>query len=151
MRMIILGVMFLIAMFVVAFFASGEHRPSLEEQIDYVARVIEAEAGGESKEGMKAVAAVIHNRSQFKRWTPYDVVTAHRQFAFPSTRCSAYARELSLLLHNTTQAKSVFNGLRWTHFYAYELCDPYWANALTHSTIIGKHRFGVLRDGVYSK
>ena len=151
MRMIILGITILISLFVVALFASSEHKPSLEEQIDYVACVIEAEAGGESKEGMKAVAAVIHNRSQFKRWTPYDVVTASRQFASPTTRCSAYARELSLLLHNTTKAKRVFIGLRWTHFYAYELCDPYWANSLTHSTIIGKHRFGVLRDGVYCK
>ena len=50
------------------------------DEVETVAVVIAAEAGGEGEIGMRAVACVIANRARAQHKTPYQIVTTKNQF-----------------------------------------------------------------------
>jgi spore germination cell wall hydrolase CwlJ-like protein len=50
------------------------------DEIQVIAEVIAAEAGGEGYQGMYAVACTIANRSRLWRKTPYEIVTQKNQY-----------------------------------------------------------------------
>ena len=110
------------------------------EAVDYVAGVIQAEAGGESKEGKYMVAVVIHERARILHKTPYEVVREPNQFAKPKSfvepDCTSYAHAL---VNNYFSVRSDCIG--YTHFYNPAKKVPYWSIELEGLKICGGFLF----------
>lgn len=107
--------------------------------LELIARVVAAEARGESLEGQMAVAQVIKDRSDLWGKTPEEVVLAPAQFADP------YGGEVPEVTWSAVE-KVFIDGEKVfaepvTHFYAYEICSPYWAETKICRGRIGGHEF----------
>lgn len=117
----------------------GQDIPAEEIDLELIARVVAAEARGETLEGQMAVAQVIKDRADLWGKSPEEIVLAPAQFADP------YGGEIPEITWNAVE--SVFlEGERVfsepvTHFYAYELCSPYWAEVKVSRGKIGGHEF----------
>lgn len=117
----------------------GKDAPAEEIDLELIARVVAAEARGESLEGQMAVAQVIKDRSDLWGKSPEEIVLAPAQFADP------YGGEIPETTWDAVE--SVFlDGERVfsepvTHFYAYEICSPYWAEVKVSRGKIGGHEF----------
>ena len=133
----------------------GMQEPSIDEQIDYVANVLESEAGGEGYDGVNAVATVIKNRMVFTNKTAYEIVIDPHQFTkpFAVSNRGSYAWNLAALLEEDPAWINVSTSPcpTATHFYAHKKCNPWWAEHLVDVKVIGNHTFGRLKDGKYSK
>lgn len=133
----------------------GMQEASTDEQIDYVANVLESEAGGEGYIGIDAVATVIKNRMVFTKKTAYEIVREPHQFTEPFAVSSrgSYAWHLAaMLVENPALINvSTLPCPTATHFYAHKKCTPWWAEHLVDVKVIRNHTFGRLRDGKYSK
>lgn len=113
--------------------------PAEELDLELLARVVAAEARGESLEGQMAVAQVIKDRSDLWGESPESIVLAPAQFADP------YEGEIPETTWDAVEAvflsgERVFHD-PVTHFYAYELCSPYWAETKVSRGVIGGHEF----------
>lgn len=107
--------------------------------LELIARVVAAEARGESLEGQMAVAQVIKDRSDLWGKTPEEIVLSPAQFADP------YGGEVPETTWDAVErvfigGEKVFSE-PVTHFYAYELCSPYWAETKVCRGRIGGHEF----------
>ena len=117
----------------------GQDAPAEDIDLELIARVVAAEARGETLEGQMAVAQVIKDRSDLWGKSPEEIVLAPAQFADP------YGGEIPEITWSAVE--SVFlDGERVfsepvTHFYAYELCSPYWAEVKVSRGKIGGHEF----------
>lgn len=114
-----------------------EESPLAAEERELVARVVAAEARGESYEGQLAVAEVIKCRSLAWGMTPTSVVLQDLQFAAP------YDGEVSDSVYRAVDAafagESAF-GRAITHFHA-SYIHPNWADQLEYVGTIGTHKF----------
>jgi N-acetylmuramoyl-L-alanine amidase len=121
-----------------------------------LALVVWREAGGEGREGMRAVAHVIRNRVLSTKLpdTWDDVIEGKWQFSsmtapgdgmlvqWPSDKKDGATFGASMEI-----AESVFNGTDAdptngaTHYANLHLCDPAWAHTLKQLAVIGNHTF----------
>jgi hypothetical protein len=118
-----------------------------------VALTILAEARGEGKEGMAAVACVISQRSMNRSLTPEQVCLQKWQFScwngkseqdlqhLYKSPMSDWALYLERNISSMNRAKVGFAD----HYYADYIKAPYWARGLKPVSIAGKHRFYRLR------
>lgn len=118
-----------------------------------VALTILAEARGEGKEGMAAVACVISQRSMNRSLTPEQVCLQKWQFScwngkseqdlqhLYKSPMADWALYLERNISSMNRAKVGFAD----HYYADYIKAPYWARGLKPVSIAGKHRFYRLR------
>lgn len=106
---------------------------------EMVERVVAAESRGQSLLGQLAVAQVIFDRSTLWNKTIEEVLTAPSQFAKP------YTGEISDTTKEAVYRVFVLHERAFeeptTHFYAYAVCTPHWADTKVSRGIIGAHRF----------
>lgn len=116
------------------------------EERDLIERVCYAEAGGEEDPvlAQMAVANVILDR--YELWglpdgrTITDIVTAKAQFAAPSRIAEVPAETKEAVSRIFDKGERVFQEPT-THFYAYNLVDPSWADTKVSRGTIGGHKF----------
>lgn len=115
-----------------------------------VAAVLMAEAWGEGREGMIAVAEVIRNRADKEGISPLAIVKQPRQFTslnnttppqlirkFWKARDWEIALEISRMLYNEPEKlPGITNGA--DH---YDNGRPYWAKGRTPVAVVGSHKF----------
>ena len=114
-----------------------------------VALTILAEARGEGKDGMAAVACVIAQRTKNRSMTPEQVCLQKWQFSCwngksesdldhlyksPMADLALYLEEN---IHSMNRAKVGFAD----HYYADWIKEPYWARGEKPVAVIGKHKF----------
>ena len=131
---------------------------SQEEQA--VAAVLMGEAWSEGVTGMTAVAEVIHQRSKDKKWTPFQVITAHRgrvhafsclngttvdQLVMKFKAQPDYEKALQIA-KTACQRPEQLPGLAKTadHYSRVEE-QPYWAKGHEPVVVIGRHAFYKLK------
>lgn len=133
---------------------------SAASELDVIASVIVLEAGGEGREGMKAVACVIQNRARARSKSPYQIVTEPKQFSClngktPSqvvclAQCSPswpYALRLAaIVLYG--EIDDITHGA--DHYHAKSM-RPYWAKSMGRTVVIGNHVFYNSRSGIVAK
>lgn len=135
-----------------------------DQGLDYLARTLVREAGGEGEQGMEAVADVIRNRLQSGRYgsSLQDVVTAPKQFSpwnpeargtradprLVNTSSDLYKSALGIGQRVMGGAEDITGGA--THFYNPELAQPKWGEGLQDAQMIGHHRFGRADAGARS-
>lgn len=120
-------------------------------QIDCIATAVYHESRGESITGQMAVAHVIMNRVNSKRYpnTPCEVVYQRKQFSFiqsarPDKESAAWGEAVE-------QAVFAYKGYTddptggAMHYYAHNKVYPWWAESMDVSTIIGGHTFKIAR------
>ena len=125
--------------------------PTDDEQVGYVADVLESECGGESRDGVMGVVEVIKNRMTFTKKTAYEIVTEPHQFTKPHRVAKFGSFSYTQAIYLVKYPNSFKTSHRFTHFYAHKKCKPWWADELVDVKVIGNHTFGRLRDGKYSK
>lgn len=107
--------------------------------LELIARVVAAEARGESMEGQMAVAQTIYDRADLWGKTPEEIVLAPSQFAKP------YKGEIPQTTWDAVEAVFIYGKRVFsepvTHFYAYEICSPKWAESKVSRGKIGGHEF----------
>ena len=120
-----------------------------------IAAVIVHEAGGERVEGMNAVAGVIQERSRRQHKTPFQVVTARKQFsclnnvgdphdAFVIKARHLWSKEwphalqLAYFLNSNISVETSMKGA--THYCRVD-CNPAWVNRCAYVGRIGLHQF----------
>jgi len=125
-----------------------------------IAAVLMGEAWSEGISGMTAVAEVIHQRVQDKRWTPLKVVSSRRGrvHAFSCLNRTTldqliakfeaqpdFAKALQIA-KTTCQTPSHLPGLTKTaDHYSHVEEKPYWAKGHEPVVIIGQHAFYKLK------
>lgn len=108
---------------------------------DLIERVVFTESGGEpSIESEMAVAQVIKDRSELWGKSVTAVLTAPKQFGKPSKIDIVPDRTKEAVRRVFDQGERVF-AEPTTHFYAYNLCSPGWAETKTSRGVIANHRF----------
>jgi spore germination cell wall hydrolase CwlJ-like protein len=121
------------------------------ESVDILAKTLYYEARGEGETGIRAVASVLQNRAikrygkatgslcaaeakrkmQFSCWNgKKDLPKGKEKAAWEL--CSKVAKEM---VGGTFKATHTY-----THYYAYNLCNPKWANGVA-GLVIGNHKF----------
>lgn len=112
-----------------------------------VAAVLLGEARGEGTAGMEAVASVIVNRCEVRRQSPFQVVTAPKQFSCWSPalvdrmrreRRWDYATILARRIHTSPHLIPDRTGGA-THFYSGRTV-PWWAVGRKPVAVIGGHK-----------
>lgn len=114
-----------------------EESPLTAEERELVARVVAAEARGESYEGQLAVAEVIKCRALAWDMDLTTVVTADYQFAAPYD--GAVSDSVYRAVDAAFAGESAF-GRAITHFHA-SYIHPNWADQLEYIGTIGTHKF----------
>jgi hypothetical protein len=114
-----------------------------------VALTILAEARGEGKDGMAAVACVIAQRAENRSITPEKVCLQRWQFScwngksekdldhLYKSPMADWALYLEENIRNMNRAKVGFAD----HYYADWIKAPYWAKGKKPVAVIGKHKF----------
>lgn len=104
-----------------------------------VVRVVMAEANDQSLKGKMAVAQVILDRSIEWGMSSGEVVNSPYQFATP---CKGEIDDLSSFAVDLVYlyGERVFDEPT-THFYNYNMVEPYWSKVLTERGVIGEHCF----------
>ena len=117
-----------------------------------VALTILAEARGEGKDGMAAVACVIAQRAENRSITPEKVCLQRKQFSCWNGKTEADLAHLLKLpqaktalwleanLHRLNRAK-----IGYADHYHADYVKPYWAKGRTPAITIGKHLFYKLK------
>lgn len=124
---------------------------SAASKTDVVAAVIIGEAGGEGREGMRAVASVIQNRTN--KWrNSYRIATAPLQFS----AYNGYANRQEILVNRAKkhphwtyavelatqlETSSVEDNTDGSDHYHNTTVAPRWADKMTFKTRIGGHLF----------
>ena len=113
---------------------------------DVVAAVIVAEAGGESLDAMRGVAAVIQNRAESRHEPKVKIVTQRKWFSCLNYRTPDALVELELSHARYVAALTMADGVTdnvggATNFYAPKGMKggkpPYWASTMTVTARIG--------------
>lgn len=104
-----------------------------------VVRVVMAESRGSSLQAQAAVAQTILDRSMQSGKDSGEIISEPYQYASP------YEGEIADLSDFSVDLIYLY-GYRvfdepTTHFYAYELCNPDWAEAKVERGVVGGHRF----------
>ena len=97
------------------------------EQFYCGAQNIYHESRGESSGGQVAVANVVRNR----------VTSEH----YPNRKAFVKAVWLNLISGMKDKTKGA------THYYAHNKVDPFWAQEMEVTTVIGNHTFGYIPNG----
>ena len=125
----------------------------IQIQAGVVALTILAEARGEGKDGMAAVACVIAQRAINRNLTPEQVCLQKWQFScwngkseqdldhLYKSPMADWALYLEENIHSMNRAKVGFAD----HYYADWIKAPYWATGRTPTITIGKHLFYKLK------
>ena len=125
----------------------------IQIQAGVVALTILAEARGEGKDGMAAVACVIAQRAINRNLTPEQVCLQKWQFScwngkseqdldhLYKSPMAEWALYLEQNIHSMNRAKVGFAD----HYYADWIKAPYWATGRTPTITIGKHLFYKLK------
>ena len=125
----------------------------IQIQAGVVALTILAEARGEGRDGMSAVACVIAQRSLNRNLTPEQVCLQKWQFScwngkseqdldhLYKSPMAEWALYLEQNIHSMNRAKVGFAD----HYYADWIKAPYWATGRTPTITIGKHLFYKLK------
>ena len=125
----------------------------IQIQAGVVALTILAEARGEGRDGMSAVACVIAQRSLNRNLTPEQVCLQKWQFScwngkseqdldhLYKSPMADWALYLEENIHSMNRAKVGFAD----HYYADWIKAPYWATGRTPTITIGKHLFYKLK------
>lgn len=108
------------------------------DEREYIVRVCMAEAGGGDYQGCMAVAQTIKNRAELWGKTPYEIVTAKRQFAKPRSG-ALYENSKKAVAAVFDEGKRAFVS-DVTHFYSGEE-KPYWAEGKTYLGEVGGNKF----------
>lgn len=129
-----------------------------EDAVRIISYTIYAEARGEPFSGKKAVAAVIHTRSQLHRISMPEVCLKEKQFSCWNSISEVptyYAAGIGLRQADV-KARSDCYGLAWllvarvvkwdylTHFYNPDKASPSWGRDMRGIQTIGKHVFGYI-------
>ena len=124
---------------------------SMQASAGVVALTILAEARGEGRDGMAAVACVIAQRAQNRCLTPEQVCLQKWQFSCWNGKpdlthlykCdqAEFALYLEKNINHMNTAKVGFAD----HYYSTIISAPYWAKNKQPVAIVGKHRFYKLR------
>jgi hypothetical protein len=121
----------------------------IQIQAGVVALTILAEARGEGRDGMSAVACVIAQRSLNRNLTPEQVCLQKWQFScwngkseqdldhLYKSPMADWALYLEENIHSMNRAKVGFAD----HYYADWIKAPYWAKGNKPVAVIGKHKF----------
>jgi len=121
----------------------------IQIQAGVVALTILAEAKGEGKDGMAAVACVIAQRAENRSITPEKVCLQKWQFScwngkseqdldhLYKSPMAEWALYLEENIHSMNRAKIGFAD----HYYADWIKAPYWAKGKKPVAVIGKHKF----------
>jgi len=124
----------------------------IQIQAGVVALTILAEARGEGKDGMAAVACVIAQRAENRSITPEKVCLQRKQFSCWNGKTEADLAHLLKLpqaktalwleanLHRLNRAK-----IGYADHYHADYVKPYWAKGRTPAITIGKHLFYKLK------
>ena len=125
----------------------------IQIQAGVVALTILAEARGEGRDGMAAVACVIAQRAENRSITPEKVCLQKWQFScwngkseqdldhLYKSPMAEWALYLEQNIHSMNRAKVGFAD----HYYADWIKAPYWATGRTPTITIGKHLFYKLK------
>jgi len=121
----------------------------IQIQAGVVALTILAEARGEGRDGMAAVACVIAQRAENRSITPEKVCLQKWQFScwngkseqdldhLYKSPMAEWALYLEENIHSMNRAKVGFAD----HYYADWIKAPYWAKGKKPVAVIGKHKF----------
>jgi len=121
----------------------------IQIQAGVVALTILAEARGEGRDGMAAVACVIAQRAENRSITPEKVCLQKWQFScwngkseqdldhLYKSPMAEWALYLEENIHSMNRAKIGFAD----HYYADWIDAPYWAKGQKPVAVIGKHKF----------
>lgn len=115
-----------------------------ESELDMLAKIIYAEARGETYDGKVALGAVILNRVRSSRYpnTIRQVIFAPGQFSPIRDGSYASARPTEA---EYRAAQDALSGIDPTHgaltFYAYKYTRSSYHESLTHTATIGNHKF----------
>ena len=122
------------------------------EQFYCGAQNIYHESRGESRGGQIAVANVVRNRVTSEHYpnTICEVVWQPKQFSWTGDEISdepknrkAFVKAVWLNLISGMKDKT--KGA--THYYAHNKVDPFWAQEMEVTTVIGNHTFGYIPNG----
>ena len=105
---------------------------------ELITRVCMAEAGADYK-GCLAVAQCIYDRSVLWNRTPYEVVSAYKQFAQPR-QVDVYPESARAVTDVFENHKRAFEGSNVTHFYSGDI-TPYWVEGKRFIGEMGGNRF----------
>jgi N-acetylmuramoyl-L-alanine amidase len=122
-----------------------------------VAAVLVAEAGGEGRVGMEAVAEVILNRSRSSRTSFFEVVTKPKQFSCLNGltpdrlvgKWSAHPRfslALEIVRRMTCDPDKLPRRTNGADHFSRRDEEPYWASGRAPVAVIGNHAFYRLDD-----
>ena len=115
-----------------------------ENELDMLAKIIYAEARGESYDGKVAVGAVVLNRVKSGKYPNNikDVIFARNQFS-PVSDGSYYSARPGESEYQA--ARDALNGVDPTNgaltFYAHNSIYSRYHESLTHTATIGNHKF----------
>ena len=129
-----------------------------EDAVRVISYTLYAEARGESFRGKKAVAAVIHTRSQQLGIPMAEVCLQEKQFSCWNklSEVPAYYASGANLRQADVKARSDCYGLAWllvagyvkwehlTHFYNPSKASPSWRQDMKGVKTIGNHVFGYI-------
>ncbi|MBI1853559.1 MAG: cell wall hydrolase [Planctomycetes bacterium] len=130
-----------------------------EHEQEAIAAVLIAEAGGEGRVGMEAVAEVILNRSIAARISLFDVVTKPKQFSclnrttierlIDKSKChSRFADALEIVRQMAFHPDDFPRRTRGADHFSRKDEQPWWARGRIPIAVIGNHAFYRLNDQV---
>lgn len=124
------------------------------DSIDVVAKTLYYEARGEGEVGIRAVASVLQNRAKNrsgKTDVAHCAAEAKRKLQFscwngkkdlPKGKGAAW--DICVKVAKEMAAGKFTAGHTHTHYYAYNICNPKWANGVA-GLVIGNHKFLTVR------
>ena len=130
-----------------------------EEAVRILSYTIYAEARGEPYKGQKAVASVIHTRSQLHKVSMVEVCLQEKQFSCWNSisEVPAFYGPGKGLKFTDVKARNTCYTLAWllvsgygkwdhlTHFYNPAKASPSWRREMRDVRTIGNHVFGYIR------
>ncbi|MGL4606344.1 MAG: peptidoglycan DD-metalloendopeptidase family protein [Eubacteriaceae bacterium] len=124
-------------------FSTGSSYIANASDLDFLYRAVAAEAGGESYEGMVAVASAIIYTSEVKGISITETITAPNQYSVVSDGSINRVTPSEMVIQAVNDA---LNGLRvldpqTQYFYAPGSVSSPWHESLTYTGMIGGHRF----------
>ena len=105
---------------------------------EYIIRTCMAEAGADYA-GCLAVAQCIHDRAVLWNKSPYEIVTAHRQFAAPR-QGELYPASVAAVSDVFEKGVRAFKNANVTHFYSGDNV-PYWTVSKSFIGEVGGNKF----------
>ena len=115
-----------------------------------IASTLWLEARGEGKEGIKAVASVIANRSKKSGKTMAYECLKEKQFSCWNGRARVVPSKAKGKMWDYCKsvARDMVRGnfkptIKATHYYNFHICNPKWGAKMRNTIIIGNHRFGL--------